>query len=56
MEQKVVFDWKSVVAVGIAASLCILAVRMPESATGSAYNQLVIAASRGLAIADTSEC
>ena len=56
MEQKVIFDWKSVVALGVAASLCILAVRMPESATGTAYNQLVAATSKGLAIAETGVC
>lgn len=56
MEQKVSIDWKTVAALGVAASLCILAVRMPASATGSAYNQLVIAASHSLAIADPSVC
>ena len=33
-----------------------LSVRMPASATGSAYNQLVIAAAQRLAIADPSVC
>lgn len=56
MEQKVIIDWKIVVALGVAASLCILSVRMPASATGSAYNQLVIAAAQRLAIADPSVC
>ena len=56
MEQKVILDWKSVVALGVAASLCVLAVRMPESAAGNAYCQLVTVVSKGLAIAETSVC
>lgn len=56
MEEKVVIDWKPVVALGVAVSLCILAARMPASATESAYNHLVIAASKGLAIAENSGC
>lgn len=56
MEQKVVLDWKSVVALGAAASLLVLAIRMPESAIGNAYCQLVSAVSNGLAIAETSVC
>ena len=54
MEQKVVIDWSACVALGMVTIGIILAARMPAEATGAAFNQLVSATSKGLAIAENS--
>ena len=46
----VVIDWKFVVALGGAVALIIFASKMPEDAVESAFNHLVDAASKSLAI------
>lgn len=55
MDQKVVFDWKSCVALGAAVVAIILVVRMPENAVAGAFNHLVDG-SKGLTIAIDSGC
>ena len=54
MEQKVVLDWRACVALGMVTIGVILAVRMPAEATEAAFNQLVNATSKGVAIAENS--
>lgn len=53
MEQKVIFDWKSCVALGVTIIGIILVTRMPDDAVGSAFDQLIDAA-KSLTIAATS--
>lgn len=55
MEQKVIFDWKSCVAMGVAVAAIILVMRMPEDAVAGAFNHLVDG-SKGLTIAIDSGC
>ena len=44
MEKKVIFDWKSCVALGATAVVVIFAVRMPDDAVEGAFNHMVDAA------------
>ena len=44
MEQKVLFDWKSCVAIGATIIGVILVARMPVDNVGAAFNHLVNAA------------
>ena len=55
MEQKVLFDWKSCVALGATVVGIILVVRMPEEAVEAAFNHLVDA-TKGMSIVCNNAC